>query len=77
MVINCSKLLEADTDSIFTTITAWTGFQMMLTDTAVGPITRNRLADTYTNAPASDSENLLCQSMKMRKAGGFAYVLYP
>ena len=77
MVIHCFKHLEACTDSIPPVMTAWTGFQMMLTDTAVGPITRNRLADAYTNAPASASENLLCQSMKMRKAGGFAYVLCP
>ena len=51
---------------------AWAGFQTMLTDTAVGPITRNALANIYTDAPASASDSTLCQSMKMRKAGGFA-----
>ena len=45
----------------------------MLTDTAVGPVTRSALADMYSDAPVSASESALCQSMKMRKAGGFAY----
>lgn len=53
---------------------AWAGFQIMLSDTAIGPITRTELADSYTNAPATAADSALCQSMKMRKAGGFAYV---
>ncbi|KAJ4290347.1 hypothetical protein N0V90_010563 [Kalmusia sp. IMI 367209] len=53
---------------------AWAGFQTMLSDTAVGPITRNQLADSYTDAPATSGDSSLCHSMKMRKAGGFANV---
>lgn len=50
----------------------WAGFQIMLSDTAVGPKIRSQLADSYTNAPATAADSALCQSLKMRKAGGFA-----
>lgn len=51
---------------------AWAGFQIMLSDAAIGPILRTQLADSYTDAPATAADSTLCQSMKMRKAGGFA-----
>ncbi|KAL5374349.1 hypothetical protein DPSP01_012021 [Paraphaeosphaeria sporulosa] len=53
---------------------AWAGFQIMMSDAAIGPITRTELADSYTNAPATAADSALCQSMRMRKAGGFANV---
>ncbi|KAL1604937.1 hypothetical protein SLS60_004478 [Paraconiothyrium brasiliense] len=53
---------------------AWAGFQIMLSDAAIGPILRTQLADSYTDAPATAADSTLCQSMKMRKAGGFANV---
>ncbi|KAJ4355516.1 uncharacterized protein N0V89_003533 [Didymosphaeria variabile] len=53
---------------------AWAGFQIMLSDAAVGPILRTELADSYTDAPATAADTTLCHSMKMRKAGGFANV---
>jgi hypothetical protein len=55
---------------------AWAGFQIMLSDAAIGPITRTELADIYTNAPSTAADSVLCQSMRMRKAGGFAYVFF-
>lgn len=50
----------------------WAGLTIMLSDAVVGPKLRDPVAVNYTDAPTTEGDKLLCKSLKMRKAGGFA-----
>lgn len=44
----------------------------MLSVAVIGPKVFDPIADEYTEKPAGEGDQLLCQSLRMRKAGGFA-----
>ncbi|KAH7128142.1 hypothetical protein B0J11DRAFT_430867 [Dendryphion nanum] len=52
----------------------WAGLTIMLSDIVIGPELRDSRARNYTHAPVNEGQKALCQSLKMRKTGGFAYI---
>ncbi|KAF2012695.1 hypothetical protein BU24DRAFT_465061 [Aaosphaeria arxii CBS 175.79] len=54
---------------------AWSGIQTLLTDYAVGLKMRDEEnADIYVDKPTTPAGKQLCQSVKMKKSGGFANI---
>ncbi|KAJ4302760.1 hypothetical protein N0V90_001651 [Kalmusia sp. IMI 367209] len=52
----------------------WSGYQTMLTTSVIGPKVFDESGDDYRDSPTDAGDKQLCQSLKMRKAGGFANV---
>ncbi|KAL1608326.1 hypothetical protein SLS60_003267 [Paraconiothyrium brasiliense] len=52
----------------------WSGYQTLLSASVIGPKVFDAEGDTYRDEPTSIGDRMLCQSLKMRKAGGFANV---
>jgi hypothetical protein len=49
----------------------WASSQVSVTDFAVGPSVGNPIIAEYVVGPTSEGDKELCQSLKVRKAGGF------
>jgi hypothetical protein len=52
----------------------WTGYQTLLSASIIGPSVFDAEGDNYRDEPTSAGDRQLCQSLRMRKAGGFANV---
>ena len=52
----------------------WASYQALLAAAVVGPSVFDEFANEYTEPVIDDGDRQLCQSLKMRKSGGFAYV---
>ena len=50
----------------------WASYQALIATAAVGPSVFDEFAHEYTEPIMDEGDRQLCQSMKMRKAGGFA-----
>ncbi|KAF2736414.1 hypothetical protein EJ04DRAFT_432960 [Polyplosphaeria fusca] len=49
----------------------WAGFQIMVSDYAIGPTVRDPLSESYTVKPVNEAERSLCGMQKMRKPGAY------
>ncbi|KAF2638963.1 hypothetical protein P280DRAFT_67807 [Massarina eburnea CBS 473.64] len=52
----------------------WTAYQMLISSSVIGPKVFDEFADEYREVPNSVGDQKLCQSLKMRKSGGFANI---
>lgn len=52
----------------------WTGYQTMLSASVIGPKAFDPDGDDYREEPTSLGDRKLCQSLRMRKSGGFANI---
>jgi hypothetical protein len=50
----------------------WAGFQIAISQYAIGPKASDELADRYWLKPETEAEKSLCSAMKMKKSGEFA-----
>lgn len=50
----------------------WAGLQILLSDYAVGPKSRDPAAGNYTDSPSTAAEKQMCGAIVMKKSGGFA-----
>ncbi|KAF2024892.1 hypothetical protein EK21DRAFT_20904, partial [Setomelanomma holmii] len=52
----------------------WASYQTLLSIAVVGPLIFDEFASEYTEPVVDDGDRQLCQSLKMRKSGGFANI---
>ncbi|KAF1947008.1 hypothetical protein EJ02DRAFT_449990 [Clathrospora elynae] len=52
----------------------WAGYQAVISAAVIGPKVFDKFADEYTEPMTDEGDRELCQSLKMRKSGGFANV---
>jgi hypothetical protein len=64
-------------ESLFLEKYVFSMMQILFTDYAIGPEARSPIAKDSVTLAASEGEKALCSIQKMRKAGGFASVLFP
>ncbi|KAL5380203.1 hypothetical protein DPSP01_008004 [Paraphaeosphaeria sporulosa] len=52
----------------------WTGYQTLLSASVIGPGVFDANGESYRDEPTIPGDRMLCQALRMRKAGGFANV---